>query len=150
MRIRLRAPNGGSTISLPEDASIADLLSQITSQTSLSSFDIKYGYPPKPLLLSAHPGTTPLSSLETKLNGEQLTISASESAIPPEVAQKTTPSVSFAASPGKSKRPIALKKKDMSGKEVPEIPMPERHATLGIPPPPPSSNTANERTQSSE
>lgn len=77
-----------------------------------------------------------------KLDGEQLTISAREDA-EPEVKETAKPTkkdareFSFAdgssssSTPQKLSKPIALKKKVMSG-EVPEIPMPERGATLGI------------------
>jgi ubiquitin thioesterase OTU1 len=73
MRIRLRGPSGASTVILGEDATVADLRSSITEKTSLTKFDIKYGYPPKPLYLEKD--TSLLSSLEVHLDGEQLTIS---------------------------------------------------------------------------
>ncbi len=76
MRIRLRGPSGASTLSLPEDATVANLRSSITEKTSLTRFDIKYGYPPKPLYLLSP--TTLLSSLDVRLDGEQLTISAND------------------------------------------------------------------------
>ncbi|KAJ8063773.1 hypothetical protein OCU04_007634 [Sclerotinia nivalis] len=78
MRMRIRGPEGTSTISLPDNAKISDLLSEITSKTSLTNFDIKYGYPPKPLLLSQSEPSLPLSKLDITLNGEQLTISSRE------------------------------------------------------------------------
>ncbi|TGO80154.1 hypothetical protein BELL_0013g00050 [Botrytis elliptica] len=77
-RMRVRGPEGTSTITLPDDAKISDLISEITSKTSLTNFDIKYGYPPKPLLLSQSEPSLPLSKLDIKLNGEQLTISSRE------------------------------------------------------------------------
>ncbi|CAD6455987.1 7ad49751-1e8e-440e-bcbc-b0e4d67499f2 [Sclerotinia trifoliorum] len=78
IRMRIRGPEGTSTISLPDNAKISDLLSEITSKTSLKNFDIKYGYPPKPLLLSQSEPSLPLSKLDITLNGEQLTISSRE------------------------------------------------------------------------
>lgn len=131
MRIRLRAPGGALTITLDEDAKISDLIAHITEKTSLSSFDIKYGYPPKPLLLSQHPNATPLNELDTKLNGEQLTISAREDEPLRKQADVAQKPIQAASSPSKQTKPITLQKKEMA-RDTPEIPMPERHATLGI------------------
>ena len=145
MRIRLRAPEGAFVITLPDDAIVNDLLSQITEKTSIKTFDVKYGYPPKPLQLT--PGQT-LSKLDIKLNGEQLTISPREEDLLP-VAQnaplskatkatQSPESFSFtgltdSAQPSKNTRakaPVSLQRKVMEG-EVPELPLPDRGATLG-------------------
>ncbi|MCJ1274089.1 ubiquitin-specific protease otu1 [Puttea exsequens] len=77
MRLRIRGPAGQSTITLPDTATVEDLKSQITVKTSVSSFDIKYGYPPQPLSLAEYTGTTNLQDTGLKLEGEQLIISAS-------------------------------------------------------------------------
>jgi ubiquitin thioesterase OTU1 len=76
MRIRLRGPSGASTIILDEDATVGDLRTQITDKTSLTKFDIKYSYPPRPLQLGKD--ATLLSTLDIRLDGEQLTISSQE------------------------------------------------------------------------
>jgi ubiquitin thioesterase OTU1 len=132
MRTRLRAPGGASTITLPDDATVSDLIAQITKQASLSSFDVKYGYPPQPLVLEQYESSQALSELGVKLDGEQLTISARE---PP---QKQTPVVANKDAQNREesanereKKLIGLKKKTMEG-EVPELPMPSRGATLGL------------------
>jgi ubiquitin thioesterase OTU1 len=165
MRIRLRGPSGASTLNLAEDATVGDLRSSITEKTSLTRFDIKYGYPPKPLYFDAP--TTLLSSLDVRLEGEQLTITAHDS---PETDEKAVdkdaggiqspmndvssashkdssalgPSVqvTFAGAssinapkePNSStavpKGPIALKPKGKDV-EVPELPLPDRGATMG-------------------
>jgi ubiquitin thioesterase OTU1 len=136
---------------------VGDLRSSITEKTSLTRFDIKYGYPPKPLYLDSP--TTLLSSLDVRLDGEQLTISAYDGPVTEEkTAEKdvggsqsaskdisptshkdsaeSRPSgqVTFAGMPGAkaiddSKDPISLKRKgkDM---EVPELPLPDRGATM--------------------
>jgi ubiquitin thioesterase OTU1 len=151
MRARLRAPGGASTITLADDATVRDLLSEITSKTSLTSFDIKYGYPPKPLLLDEEEESLPLSKLDVKLDGEQLTISARETASAGDgtkkeskqesqtsVTQDVTPeSFSFtgvtepsAPLGKKTQKPIGLQKKAMEG-DVPELPLPDRGATMG-------------------
>lgn len=77
MRVRIRGPNGQATISLAETATVGDLSSQIAEKTSISNFDIKYGYPPKPLILKDHQDSTKLLEIGLKLDGEQLIISES-------------------------------------------------------------------------
>jgi ubiquitin thioesterase OTU1 len=165
MRIRLRGPSGASTLNFGEDATVDDLRSSITEKTALTGFDIKYGYPPKPLYLVT-PATL-LSSLDVRLDGEQLTISAhdgpgteekvvekdslgiqsarkdvhsaSHRDSPPSwpSAQVTFAGISGTNAPKKPKSstnvpkgPISLKPKgkDM---EVPELPLPDRGATMG-------------------
>jgi len=158
MRIRLRGPSGASTLNLGEDATVGDLRSSIAEKTSLTRFDIKYGYPPKPLYLD-NP-TTLLSSLDVRLDGEQLTISVYDGPVTEEKAvekdaggsqsasknipstpqrdsaeswpdgQVTFAGMSDAKAPKESKDPISLKRKSKD-MEVPELPLPDRGATLG-------------------
>jgi ubiquitin thioesterase OTU1 len=132
MRTRLRAPGGSSTITLPDDANVSDLIAQITEKTSLTSFDVKYGYPPQPLLLSQYDSSESLSKLGIKLDGEQLTISARDPPIEP-TPTVATKDVQHPAGPAslKGHKPIGLKKKNIE-EEVPELPMPSRGATLGM------------------
>lgn len=153
MRARLRAPGGASTISLPDDATIEDLITQIIEKTSIKKFDVKYGYPPRPLLLNQQDKSLPLSSLNVKLDGEQLTISpredeadrgtnktesskqdktssANKSSIPSSGFSFTGDSVPV-ETPQKERKQVSLQRKAMEG-DVPEIPLPERGATLGM------------------
>jgi ubiquitin thioesterase OTU1 len=137
---------------LPDDATVGDLIADITSKTSIAKFDVKYGYPPKPLRLDQSQRSTPLKELDVTLDGEQLTISAKDEPVEPPTskpaalskqqtdsltgAQQEGPEASFSfgglsSTPSKQKsKPIALKKQSMAG-DVPEIPLPERGATLG-------------------
>ena len=79
MRIRIRGPGGVSVVTLPDgSATVGDLLREITEKTSITIFDIKYSYPPKPLPLDQSQRSQLLSDLDVKLNGEQLIISARE------------------------------------------------------------------------
>ena len=75
MRVRLRGPAGQAALSLPENATIRDLKTQITEKTSISSYDLKYGYPPRPFSLNDYAQTAKLSDIEPKLDGEQLIVS---------------------------------------------------------------------------
>lgn len=146
MRIRLRAPGGQFAISLPDDATVGDLITQIIEKTSVSIFEIKYGYPPKALPLEQHERSLALTKLDINLNGETLILSPKDNKDPPQKASapgkptesaqsSTNPSTpfSFTDTVGASQKaagPISLKKKTMEG-DVPELPLPDRGATLG-------------------
>lgn len=78
MRIRIRGPEGQSVITIPESATVGELQHQISEKTSLSHFDAKYGYPPRPLMLAEHEQSMKLSDLGVRLEGEQLIISRQE------------------------------------------------------------------------
>lgn len=132
MRARLRAPGGASTVELADDATVGDLISKIVEKTSLSSFDIKYGYPPKPLLLDRSETLRPLKDLGIKLDGEQLTISHKELPVAPQSSQDGTQGVTSSKGAGQhgSAGPVSLQRKGIEG-DVPELPLPDRGATLG-------------------
>ena len=149
MRVRVRGPNGQSALTLSDDASISDLKGKLVEATSIAEFEVKYGYPPKPLELGTLPPTTKLSQLEVKLNGEQLIVSAK--AAPPaqdgppkaapssgssearagtstgESANRTFPSRPADAAPPAA--PLSLQRK-ASANDPPEIPMPAHDSTL--------------------
>lgn len=82
MRIRVRGPGGQSTVTLNDSATLADLYKEINAATSLPEYDIKYGYPPKPLSLDELQPQTPIANIGVNLNGEQLIISAKRGAPP--------------------------------------------------------------------
>jgi ubiquitin thioesterase OTU1 len=171
MRTRIRGPGGASTITLPDDATVGDLIAQITEKTSLPSFDIKYGYPPKPLTLEYSEKSLPLRKLVVKLDGEQLTISAKADDNPhvtePAKQQNhsstnkssqnatTAPSsFSFTDIPGATAKdlpsgPVSLQRKTMDG-DVPTEPFPERNATVGKCPVLMSPRLVDNKLQSSE
>lgn len=144
MRIRLRGPNGAATVSLDEKASIADLISQIVEKTAVQDFDVKYGYPPKPLNLDDIEHNITLGKLHINLDGEQLTISPKDTGrkeLISEAVKADDKEVSQATGSSDTGRkggidtttvssPIPLQKKSMEG-EVPELPLPDRGATLG-------------------
>ncbi|PBP19195.1 zinc finger protein [Diplocarpon rosae] len=145
MRTRVRAPEGTFTITLPDDATIADLISQITEKTSMARFDTMYGYPPKPLLLDESEKSSPLSTLGVKLDGEQLILSRKDEET---TEQENTKSVGLLRSAQKMRSsldpigstkpqpknslpaaPVSLKRKVMEG-DVPEQPCPQRGTTV--------------------
>ncbi|KAI9723735.1 MAG: hypothetical protein M1812_001035 [Candelaria pacifica] len=91
MRIRIRGPTGSSATNIPDTATLGELLDQIAEKTSLQSFELKSGYPPKPLVLDQYDVSKTLSDLDLKrLDGEQLIVSAKDNARPIRGTNNTT------------------------------------------------------------
>lgn len=110
IRVRIRGPSGQSTASFDDNATISTLRSQIKESTSLSSFDVKYGYPPKPLQLDQFDDGALLVDLDIKLNGEQLLVTRAEN------AQATPPTTPAQA----DKQPVTRSNADASGGAAPQ------------------------------
>lgn len=156
MRIRIRGPAGQAAISLSDLATVEDLNSQIREKTSISEFDLKYGYPPRPFSLRDYAETAKLSDIGIKLDGEQLIVSettppASNSAssanerpklVDPNPSQTSAngavsyPSaVSVATdsplSTQKTNKPLSLTRNPTSASlDAPELPLPSHASTL--------------------
>jgi len=79
MRLRVRGPSGTANITIADSATWGELKHEISAQTSVADFDIKYGYPPKTLDATEFSDSTALSDLGINLNGEQLTIAPNQS-----------------------------------------------------------------------
>lgn len=86
MRIRVRGPKGQSVITVLETATVADLQAQIRETSSIKDFDVRYGYPPKPLELENFDTSSSLSDIGINLAGEQLIVSEKVGAATSEVA----------------------------------------------------------------
>ena len=160
MRIRIRGPAGQFTLSLPETATVRDLQSQIAKKVCITTFDLKHGYPPKPLSLDLFEGATQLQHIGINLDGEQLIINEitkpTHDALPekasiPSQSNKhpihstldtsngsTSASFSFAdvgAAPSSSlKSPYKAlplaRKPTVSEMDAPEVPLPTYGATM--------------------
>ncbi|KAL8675395.1 MAG: hypothetical protein Q9168_000226 [Polycauliona sp. 1 TL-2023] len=78
MRLRIRGPSGQSTLTLSNNSTVADLLVSIAERTSISNFEVKYGYPPKPLHLHEFDPTSMLSEIPINLENEQLLVTATQ------------------------------------------------------------------------
>ena len=76
MRLRIRGPSGQSTVTLDESSTVEVLRKTIQKETSLTCFDVKYGYPPKILSLHQYAAETRLVDLDVNLAGEQLIVSS--------------------------------------------------------------------------
>ena len=90
MKVRVRGPAGQAAILLSETATVGDLKTQITAKTSISKFDLKYGYPPKPLPLKDYAETAKLSDIGIKLDGEQLIVSETTASASKQVPSPNT------------------------------------------------------------
>lgn len=78
MRIRVRGPDGQSTLTFANTATVGELVSQLSKATSIGRLEIKCGYPPRPLQLDEFDPTTKLSDIGIDIDGEQLTVSRAE------------------------------------------------------------------------
>jgi ubiquitin thioesterase OTU1 len=78
-------------VNLDDTQTVENLRKTIATETSLTIFDIKYGYPPKTLPLDQYPPSTLLCDLDVKLNGEQLIVSKKDAESAREVTSHTSP-----------------------------------------------------------
>lgn len=137
MRIRVRGPEGQSTVALDDSATVDDLRAQVADKTGLTAYDVKYGYPDlKPLALEGFTGSQKIAEVGVNLNGEQLLITRKEG------APKTVPSGddnnkgdSGAPAPSRkpeSDAPLSLTRKPHEGlaDDPPEIPSPDHSVTF--------------------
>lgn len=141
MRVRVRGPDGTSTLSLNDTATVSDLKSQISSSTGISLFSLKHGYPPQSLDLDQFDDDLKLSDTGLKLNGEQLTVSPNDVAKslqqplndPPAAApapvshpkENNAPNQISAQVPPRSKAA-----RNTADSDPPEIPLPLLEGTL--------------------
>ncbi|KAF2204110.1 OTU-domain-containing protein [Delitschia confertaspora ATCC 74209] len=135
IRIRLRAPSGMHTISIPDDAAVSVLLTTISETTSLPLFDLKWGFPPQPLDPSLYGLSTPLKDTDLNLNGAQIIVIDKTSGDEGFQAATTSAQSSNAASqpshPSGAAAPLSLSRKPQPAeKDTPEIPLPTHGGTL--------------------
>lgn len=91
MRIRVRGPEGQSTATVADTATVGDLLSQLSKSTSIDRLEIKYGYPPKPLRLGDFEASVKLSDTGISFDGEQLIVSRASGGADQLIAQESAP-----------------------------------------------------------
>lgn len=108
MRLRIRGPSGQFTTTLAEDATIEVLRNEIVEKTGLTTYDVKYGYPPQPLPLEYTKSHQKLSELGVQLDREQLIIT-------PKDGQVTEPAT---GNKDTSARPTSPKL-SLSGRQAP-------------------------------
>ncbi|KAJ5210328.1 Ovarian tumor otubain [Penicillium cf. griseofulvum] len=124
MRIRVRGPSGQSTVILDDSATIKDLQTQIAEKTGLATFDVKYGYPLKPLELGNFQPDQRILEVGIHLNGESLIVAQKEGATrgvgddaPTAPSQPSQPS-------------MPLKPHENIAEDPPEIASPEHAGTF--------------------
>ena len=141
MQIRIRGPAGQATIKLPDTATVSDLQAQIVEKTSIHDFDVRYGYPPKPLPLQDYGPDRKLSETGLVLHGEQLIVSptaeAARSVAAESVPAKETSSFDSLAGNGTPSlghapsKPLSLNRKaQFTDTDVPEIPLHSHASTV--------------------
>lgn len=130
MKFRVRGPSGVSTATLDEHATIAELYTVITEKTGVQQYDVKSGFPPQPLVLSAYPDDTKLSEAGIKLNGEQLIIA-------PKNTEPPAPTTSFGSTSTASTQltepetPLSLSRNPKKNDDdPPELPVESHGATM--------------------
>lgn len=70
----MRGPSGATQVTVADDATWGELRTMISEKTSVTDFDVKYGYPPTALNTDSISPDTKLADLDVKLDGEQLII----------------------------------------------------------------------------
>ncbi|KAF2459557.1 hypothetical protein BDY21DRAFT_282359 [Lineolata rhizophorae] len=134
MRIRLRTPSSVKTLSLPETATVGDLLAAVSEQSGLARFDLKSGFPPTTLEVAAYGNETLLSDTGIKLDGEQLIVpSPSSSRAQLGTSTAATPSASRPTGPAQqTSEPLSLARKPAPSLDTdpPEVPVPALGATV--------------------
>lgn len=138
MRLRLRGPNGSAAVTIDDDSTWQQLKSLISEKTSVSDFDIKYGFPPERLNVESIGPDTKLTDIGTKLDGQQLTIiprdiqkslSAPLASSTPLAVAKPLPTLDGTSSPFQARntdQPLNLTRKKHGDieSEPPEVPVP--------------------------
>ncbi|KAL4945334.1 hypothetical protein BDV06DRAFT_185030 [Aspergillus oleicola] len=122
MRLRIRGPSGQYTVVLADEATVGDLRNEIIEKTGLPAYDVKYGYPPQPLLLDAPEAYQKLAELGVHLDREQLIIAPKDGPVaePPTTnseAASTTPS----ARPSSPKLSLSRKQNPVA-EDTPKVP----------------------------
>ncbi|KAJ5971093.1 Ovarian tumor otubain [Penicillium vulpinum] len=127
MRIRVRGPLGQSTVTLDDSATIKDLQIQIAEKTGLATFNVKYGYPLKPLKLDSFQPDQGILEAGINLNGESLIIAQKEGATRgvSDDAPTTRTAPSQPLQPSMSQTP-----QENNAKDPPEIASPEHAGTF--------------------
>ncbi|KAE8308716.1 hypothetical protein BDV41DRAFT_485938 [Aspergillus transmontanensis] len=124
MRFRIRGPDGQSTITLDDSATVNELRTQIVDKTGLTAYDVKYGYPDlKHFLLDELQPNQRISDIGFKLDGEQLLITKREV---PSSNEGLTP---ISQEPPK-KPPTSHTSSDAISDDPPEIPSLEYAGTF--------------------
>jgi ubiquitin thioesterase OTU1 len=130
---------------------VSQLLTQISEKTSLSSFDLKFGYPPQTLDLTPYAPSDTIKEAGIKLNGEQIivqpkaneqsssqhsqTSATSTSLTDQSGTTSATSNQTFSASKptqsSSSNQPLSLERKQRNmAEDTPEVAVPTHESTM--------------------
>lgn len=140
MRIRIRGPEGQSTVTLANTATVGELASQLSKATSISRLEIKYGYPPRPLQLDEFEATTKLSDTGIEIDGEQLIVSRAQDDVSESAPQANEPRPN-------SPRENMKSSSNGAGENSKPEPPPSSFSFAGVGVPPPEPANANPKSQ---
>ena len=117
MKFRIRGPSSQAVVDFDDTATVDNLRKTVATETSLMTFDVKYGYPPKTLPLDQYSASTLLCDLDVKLDGQQLIVGKRDAVLTSEVtpparpanaSTSSTPSSSISASRNTKQLPKPL------------------------------------------
>ncbi|KAJ5154124.1 Ovarian tumor otubain [Penicillium coprophilum] len=129
MRIRIRGPSGQSTVTLDDSATIKELKTQIAEKTGLATFDVKYGYPLKPLELDSFQPNQRILEVGVHLNGESLIVAQKEGSTRG-VSDDAPTAPTAPSQPSASQPPMSQVPHENTAEDPPEIPSPEHAGTF--------------------
>jgi ubiquitin thioesterase OTU1 len=116
-------------VTLDDSATIKDLQTQIAEKTGLTSFDVKYGYPLKPLELDNFQPDQRILEVGIHLNGESLIVAQKEGAT--RGVGDDAPTAPSQPSPSQPSEPsMPLKPHEDTAEDPPEIASPEHAGTF--------------------
>jgi ubiquitin thioesterase OTU1 len=128
MRIGLRGAFGQTIVNLPDDATVGDLSAEIQKASSYATFDLKAGFPPKPLDLTQFDSSLNLADTGLKLNGERIQVEERKTQeelkapLAGSTPTHTAPKPASSSTPPRSQQPsqpLPLKKKPRKFEEDP-------------------------------
>ncbi|KAB8236730.1 hypothetical protein BDV23DRAFT_145854 [Aspergillus alliaceus] len=129
MRFRIRGPDGQSTVSLDDHATVDDLRTHIVDKTGLTSYDVKYGYPDlKHFPLDEFQPNQMISDVGITLNGEQLLITKKEGWMQAPLSRDE--GLTFTSQELPEEHPVSHESSDAISDDPPEIPSSEHAGTF--------------------
>lgn len=141
MRIRVRGPEGQSTLTLANTATVGDLVAQLSKATSIERLEILYGYPPKPLRLDEFEAATKLSDTGIDVDGEQLIVSRAQGGASEGDSETNEPPQNG------PRQDVIASSNGPSESSSSELPPPSfSFAGVGVPPPEPTSGNLKAQT----
>lgn len=125
MRARFKGPSGTGVVELGDDASVKDVLDEISSKTGIQNLSVKFG--PPMAMSTIHSSDMNSSAKSLGLHGETLTV------VPEEARPITPPKAISNVDQGQVAQTSASQRIQNASANKPEdicVPWPEREGTL--------------------